>query len=378
MYDLIIIGGGMSGISVAYQFRDRNILLLEKGDLLAGATGNNAGFLITGFAEHFERTAQRWGITRAHEIQEIHEASHRKIRALTNLVEEGGSYSIAFSQKEAQDLRASYESMLGEGFPVEWLEAPPVGLRTSLPAIRNPADALLDSQTFWRTLATNIPLKTKCMVVKVEESENELIVITSKEEFHTKNIVYCLNAFSGKLLPEIQRKFIPLRGQMVELPLRKEPPCRNPVLCNYGEIYWCFTDKTLRFGGLEYLVPEDEVGIATSLSQKILQSQLQWIEENFEDGLVSPLAMKAWYSTMAYTVDGFPFVGRLPGRPNQYILAGMCGIGHSYVMECASWLRDLILRDVNVIPAYFSSDRMLNLPDYTGGDWRSLYEAWNH
>jgi glycine/D-amino acid oxidase-like deaminating enzyme len=165
---------------------------------------------------------------------------------------------------------------------------------------------------------------------------------------------------------------------MVELPLRKEPPCRNPVLCNYGEIYWCFTDKTLRFGGLEYLVPEDEVGIATSLSQKILQSQLQWIEENFEDGLVSPLAMKAWYSTMAYTVDGFPFVGRLPGRPNQYILAGMCGIGHSYVMECASWLRDLILRDVNVIPAYFSSDRMLNLPDYTGGDWRSLYEAWNH
>jgi glycine/D-amino acid oxidase-like deaminating enzyme len=126
VYDLIIIGGGMSGISVAYQFRDQNILLLEKGDLLAGATGNNAGFLITGFAEHFDRTAQRWGITRAREIQEIHEASHRKIRALTNFVEEGGSYSIAFSQKEAQDLRASYESMLGEGFPVEWVEAPPV------------------------------------------------------------------------------------------------------------------------------------------------------------------------------------------------------------------------------------------------------------
>jgi len=381
VYDLIIVGGGMSGISVAYHFRNQNILLLEKDYLLSGASGSNAGFLITGFGEHFHRTTKRWGSARAREIQEIHEASHRKIRERIQsgeVMAQDGSFSIAFTDKEAQDLRASYESMLAEGFPVEWISSANVGLSSPLPALRNPVDALLDSRIFWNSLAASVPHKTHSAVIKVVDAGDSLIVITSKEELRAKNVVYCLNAYSEKLIPELEGKFIPLRGQMVELPLLKDPPCRNPVIANYGEIYWNFTPTTLRFGGLEYVVPQDEVGIANALSQNILRAQIEWIEEHFEPGLVTPLAMKAWYGTMAFTVDGFPFVGRLPGRRNQYVLCGMCGLGHSYAMECASWICDLITRDTNIIPAYFSSDRIVGLPEYRGGDWRSLYEAWNH
>jgi glycine/D-amino acid oxidase-like deaminating enzyme len=109
-----------------------------------------------------------------------------------------------------------------------------------------------------------------------------------------------------------------------------------------------------------------------------LHAQLEWVENNFDDSVVTPVAIKAWYSTLAYSVDGFPFVGKIPGRRNQYVLCALCGIGNSYAMVCASWLHELIERDVNVIPAYFSSDRMNRLPKYTGGAWRSIYEAWNH
>ncbi|MCI0413309.1 FAD-binding oxidoreductase [bacterium] len=377
MYDLIVIGGGMSGISVAHFFHDQNILLLEKGDLLAGATGKNAGFLIAGFGEHFSRTAKRWGSQRASEIQRIHLSSHQRIRELTNTVEPTGSFTIGLMEQEVQELRASYTLMRAEGFPVEWLDAVPAGLREDRPGIFNPADGLIDSGTFWSELARNFPVKTGSPVIQVVDESDSLLVLTSMEEFRARKVVYCLNAFAGELVPELKGKFIPLRGQMLELEILDQPPCAQPVIAQYGDIYWNFTSNNLRFGGLESSVPEEETGIATSVSEEILEQQIRWIRENLHVRH-SEHPLRTWYGTMAITLDGFPFVGPLLERRNQFVLSGMCGLGHSYALECASWLYELIVHDKAVIPHYFSSDRIRNLPDYTGGDWRTLYEAWNH
>ncbi len=368
----------MSGISCAHSFRDRNILLLERGELLSGATGNNAGFLITGFGEHFFRTAQRWGVERACEIQRIHLSSHQKIRELTNTVEQSGSYTLGWTEQEAGELRRSYELMLANGFQVEWVDAAPSGLRENKPALLNREDGLLDSSQFWKELAKTLPYKTNSRVLQVIDQQNSLCVITTAREFRTRRVVYCLNAFSSDLLPELEGRIIPLRAQMVELPLQAARPCPQPVMTAYGEIYWNFTPTTLRFGGLEYMVPDEEVGVATSLSAKVLDAQLRWIQQNLAGVSHSESPLRTWFGTMGFTVDGYPVVGKLPGKPNQYVLAGMCGLGHSYALTCSSWLYEQIVHDKDRIPHYFSSDRILNLPRYTGGNWRTLYEAWNH
>ena len=83
------------------------------------------------------------------------------------------------------------------------------------------------------------------------------------------------------------------------------------------------------------------------------------------------------FHTMAYTLDGFPFVGALLQK-NRYILGSLCRMGNSYALKSAYWLYELIANRQNVILSYCSSDRMNTLPAYAGGDWRKLYEAWNH
>ena len=80
---------------------------------------------------------------------------------------------------------------------------------------------------------------------------------------------------------------------------------------------------------------------------------------------------------MAYTVDGFPFVGRL-AHPDHYVLSGLCGMGHSYALEGARWLYELIENGRDIIPPYCSSDRIKTLPVYTEGNWRTTHEAWNY
>lgn len=382
MYDVIIIGGGMSGISVGHLFRDRSIQILERGEVLSGASGRNAGFIVSGFGEHIARTADRWGIERALEIQNIHLKNHGRIRALATGYNcdyrSTGSLSIAMDEKEEADLRRSCELMLSHGYPVEWMDQPPAGLTDCRGAVFNPADASMDSTSFWTRLAVDLPIVSHCEVLDVREHKGAQIISTSRGTYEAERVVFCLNAFAAGLVPELAGRYIPLRGQMLELTLKQAPPTYCPILTHYGDTYWRFRGKGLWFGGLESQAPSDEVGIALDVSKKITDLQVQWIGEHFDRDLFETLSpTRTWCSTMAFTVDGFPFVGPLP-RKNQFVLSGLCGLGHGYAMECASWLFDLIANDRDVIPPYISSARIESLPVYTGGDWRKLYEAWNH
>ena len=49
--DIAIIGGGFTGVSVAYwlsKYKDIDLVLIEKDELASQASGRNAGFLISG------------------------------------------------------------------------------------------------------------------------------------------------------------------------------------------------------------------------------------------------------------------------------------------------------------------------------------------
>ena len=378
IYELIIIGGGMSGLSVGHFFRDQRILILEKGALLSGATGKNAGFLIGGFGEHFSRTVSRLGLARAAEIQEIHCSNHRRIRDLTNLLaasyHPSGSLCIGLDDREIGELRASHDLLRQAGFDVEWMDHAESGLRQPVGALFNRDDAWIDPLDFWSKLAATLPVREHTKVLNIENRGSLIEIETIHGAFQTERIVICLDAFSADLVPELQGKYIPLRGQILEAPMQRAK-ISPPVMAQHGDIYWRIDPGKLIFGGLESSVPSEEIGIAKQPSKRIEEHQLDWIRRHLSFDALGPPNSRC--GTMAFTVDGFPFVGQLP-QENRYVLSGTCGLGHSYTLEAASWLYELIVTGVNKIPVYFSSDRISNLPAYTDGNWRSLYEAWNY
>src|SRR5262249_18378331 len=151
-------------------FRNQNILILERGQLLSEASGKNAGFIISGFGEHFNRTAARWGIDRAAEIQEIHRANHARMRLFAFACDyyPMGSLAVALSEKEQHDLRESCEMMQKRGFRVRWLPKPDTGLKETLGAVLNIDDACVDPVKFWERVASKLPVQTGCDVRTVE------------------------------------------------------------------------------------------------------------------------------------------------------------------------------------------------------------------
>jgi glycine/D-amino acid oxidase-like deaminating enzyme len=379
IYDLIIVGGGMSGISVGHYFRDKNILILEKGELLSGATGHNAGFVISGFGEHYAKTVARLGRDKAGEIQNLHLENHFRIKQLAkHLYKKAGSFLVSYRETEFHIMKQSYDLLKEDGFAVEWSDSIDSGLKKTSTGIVKYDDGIIDSVQFWSLLAANLPVRTQCSVSEILECPSSVQLKTTQGTFEAEKVVFCLNAFSSQVLPEFERLYIPLRGQMLQLKLKNKPPTNKPVITNYGEIYWHFSDAHINFGGLEFRVPEDETGIATRVSKRITDAQVDWIREFMNPDLFASLdPVRTWCSTMAFTVDGFPFVGSLE-RPRCYVLAGLCGLGHSYSLEAARWIHELITTGRNIIPEFCSSDRMKSLPRFAEGDWRSQNETWNH
>lgn len=379
IYDLIVVGGGMSGISVGHHFRDKNILILEKGPLLSGATGHNAGFVISGFGEHYAKTVARLGRERTKEIQNLHLQNHFRIQELAkNLYRKTGSLSVSYDEIEFHNMKQSYELLKEDGFNVEWQDSIDCGLITPSNGILNRDDAIIDSVKFWSALAADLPVRTQCSVSEIIERPSSIQLNTTQGKFEAEHVVFCLNAFSSELLPELDGLYIPLRGQMLRLPLKTKRPTEKPIITNYGEIYWHFSDTHLNFGGLEFRVPEEETGIVIEVSKRITDVQIDWIREFMNTDLFASFdPVQTWCSTMAFTVDGFPFVGSLE-RPRCYVLAGLCGLGHSYALEAARWIHEMITTGKNIIPEFCSSDRMKSLPRFAEGNWRSQNETWNH
>ncbi|MBI2013349.1 MAG: FAD-binding oxidoreductase [Candidatus Colwellbacteria bacterium] len=72
--DVAIIGGGIAGVSTAYftlkNNTDKKVLLLEAGYVAHGATGHNAGQIVSYFEQQFARLVEKFGLKLAARAQD--------------------------------------------------------------------------------------------------------------------------------------------------------------------------------------------------------------------------------------------------------------------------------------------------------------------
>lgn len=70
--DTLIIGGGISGVSLAYfleKYSNKNVCVVEKHSLGYGASSRNAGFISTGSLTLFDNMVAKYGQDKALEMK---------------------------------------------------------------------------------------------------------------------------------------------------------------------------------------------------------------------------------------------------------------------------------------------------------------------
>lgn len=71
--DVVVVGAGIAGIATAFfmlKHTDKKVVLLEKYKLGHGATGHNAGQVVSYFERGFASLAQEFGLTLAGQGQQ--------------------------------------------------------------------------------------------------------------------------------------------------------------------------------------------------------------------------------------------------------------------------------------------------------------------
>ncbi|KAK9456807.1 FAD dependent oxidoreductase [Dipodascopsis uninucleata] len=124
--DVAIIGGGLSGVSVAFHllrtYPRLKIVLLEAGEVCAGATGRNGGHLRPDLFSYTETVKKESGIEEAVRISKFERANYeallstiRELKIECETTEIGENWSVFFAEDEFREYLRNLSTMRAAG-----------------------------------------------------------------------------------------------------------------------------------------------------------------------------------------------------------------------------------------------------------------------
>ncbi|KAH7364831.1 FAD dependent oxidoreductase-like protein [Rhexocercosporidium sp. MPI-PUGE-AT-0058] len=264
--DIVIIGSGMSGASIAYTIlneclaigKPRNIVILEGRTICSGATGRNGGHIKASPYYEYARYKKRFGAASARKIVAFH-MQHRPFLlrlAQEEGLEEGEARDVttvdAFTEAERLARAVDMLEVLREDVPelakgVNVLDAKAVqeefGFSGQFHGAISYASGAMWPYRFvtalYATLLAKFPnefsIETGTMVQAVQatnDSVRPFLLKTSRGEIKAVHVVHATDAFGSNLVPGLVGKLFSLRGHMSAQRPGKSFP-------NYGgELSW--------------------------------------------------------------------------------------------------------------------------------------------
>ena len=351
-FDVVIIGGGIIGAGCAYMLSRRQnlkVALVESGKLAHGSSGRNGGFVLRGIQSYYNNAIKLYGRPTASQVIQFAEENQRLIKEFVDKFgncfdyEDCGSYLLACSLEELEELSESAQLMREDGFDLEFLKEDPLE-RDYYGAMVNPLDVGINPVKLVRALASasHARIFENETVVRIEYDGN-VSVQTAARTLRCDRALLATNAYTPLLLSWFTDKLQPARGQaLVTKPLRKQILDK---LCyaNYGwEYFRQLSDNRLLLGGCRQMFLNEELGYADMTTKQVQNALQGYLKDRFPD--VAGVAIDyRWSGLMGFTADGLPLVGEHDQIPGLFFAVGFNGHGLGYGLNMSKLLVNMAL-----------------------------------
>ncbi|MEQ8785292.1 MAG: glycine oxidase ThiO [Pirellulaceae bacterium] len=334
MHDCLIVGGGVIGLSLAYELAQHGlrVQLLERGRLGREASWAGAGILPPAAAE-----------TAAHPLEQLRALSYRlhpiwaarlkEETGIDNGFRRCGGVYLARKVGEAASLHAAHGLWREEQIdsrrltPQELAQLEPAlaplaqsgRLRAAyhLPGemqIRNPHHL----QALARACADRgVDLQENVEVVGFRRERGRIThVETNRDAFPVSRLCITSGAWTRLLLEKLSQPndILPIRGQMI---LYRCPTKPFTHVINEGPRYLVPRDDGRVLAGST----EEEVGYDKSTTEEGL-AELRLFAGELIAELTPGRIEQSWAGLRPGSIDGFPYLGPLPEFDNAYVAAG--------------------------------------------------------
>jgi glycine/D-amino acid oxidase-like deaminating enzyme len=357
--DVLVIGGGMGGVTCAYQLSKQGFdtVLIEENEIASGSTQTNTGLLqfcsdktLTSFihtigeelAVHFYKLS----MDAVAQLTEISSALSEDAR-----VSPRNSLYLASSPEDVSMLEEEYNNLQGFKFPVEWWDKHK--LKSHFPfqneaAIYTGGDAKTNPYVFVKELAqltathgARIFEKSKLTSLKCEN--DHVIAYIGNHRIHSKKVIFATGYTTQEFKPDrgadLVASYVIVTNIIPELQRNWFEDC---LIWETARPYFYIrtsADGRIIAGGLDEPLPPNglEEGRYLHKSKQLLAT----VHEMFPM-FIDAKTEYSWGAVFGGTRDGLPFIGPHYKYPNCYFLQGYGGNGTVCSMIGANLLTDLI------------------------------------
>ncbi len=232
IYDYAIIGGGIVGMSTAWQLLQRlpdaSIVVIEKEDRLsAHQTGHNSGVVHAGV--YYQPGSMKALFCRRGVEETIRFSRENNIP-----VEQCGKLIVATSADELARMKNLEDRCLENGIEFELLSANELKTRepriSGVGAILAKTTGIADYPAICRTMGDKFQelggeIRLGLAVVGVQETADEVVVQAGQEEIRARHLIVCAGMMSDRLahMLDVEADFamVPFRGEYYRLPPEK-------------------------------------------------------------------------------------------------------------------------------------------------------------
>jgi gamma-glutamylputrescine oxidase len=270
--------------------------------------------------------------------------------------ERNGSLRIAVTEDELAEVWDSVKLLEEDGWeatPIDVAELPARLRGAYLGGSFHPMDGEVQPAQFVRGIARLALKAGACVyeasaVTALAEAEDHVLVSTATGTVRAAHAILATNVRLPELLAQLAAHALgaaitPARGQMLATaPVDEELfPC--PCYADEGYQYWRqLRDGRLVVGGwrntsLETERTDDETPGAP------VQDRLDgFLRQTLGLSEARAPVTQRWAGIMAFSADGLPMVGRVPGSRRCYLAGAYTGHGNAYALAAARVLADLI------------------------------------
>lgn len=241
MYDYVIIGGGIVGVSTAWQLKKRQpdctILLLEKEPQLAShQTGHNSGVIHAGVyyaPGSLKAKFCKAGAAATIEFCEEHDIPY----------EQCGKLLVATNELEHERMLALFKRCKENGLDVELIDADELRRRdpnvNGIGAFLVKTTGIVDYRSIckrmaeqFRELGGEIRLGTRAM--DLSENPDSIVITTAdREAVETRYLISCAGLMADRVTRmldiDIDFQIVPFRGEYYRLPARLNDIVRHLI-----------------------------------------------------------------------------------------------------------------------------------------------------
>ena len=370
LFDVIIAGGGITGITTGLllQKAGKSVLIAEAQSIGFGTTGGTTAHLNTIMDTPYNTIQKNFGEKNAQlvagSIQKGLQLIRKNVKeyCIDCCYKEVPGYLFSQDEEQSKELEDIFTATHECNVQAVWTEKLPVPIPFQK-AINFPGQACFHPTRYLSVLAKEFEkaggvILQQCRITDVEEGEPH-IVNSSEGTFKANYFIYATHIPPGVNL--LHFRCAPYRSYAIAVKLKKN--ARSNGKNNYPEalVYDMYDPyhyyRTQEIDGESYFIAggEDHKTGHEENTEGCFRKLEAYVRRYFP---VESVEHK-WSSQYFEPTDGIPYIGQLPGHPNNmYVATGYGGNGMTYSAVAALTLTDIITKGESEYQEVFDPNRI--------------------